>query len=99
MKTALNASLTGPNGMDELPSVLLGIRTASVEDLTTSSTELVYGAPLTVPGDFIPAGHGQQESPSAVLTRLQEKVGTLSPVPTSRHSLLARYFPLNLKEL
>lgn len=98
LKTALKARLTGPDWMDELPWVLLGIRTAPKEDLKTSSAELVYGAPLTVPGDFIPAGRGQQESPTAVLTRLREKVGTLSPVPTSRHSLPARYVPSKLQD-
>ncbi len=30
----------------------VGIRTASKEDLGVSSAELVYGSPLTVPGDF-----------------------------------------------
>ncbi|KAI0241039.1 hypothetical protein LSAT2_002963, partial [Lamellibrachia satsuma] len=44
----------GLNWLDELPWVLLGIRTAPKEDLGCSSAELVYGAPLTVPGDFIP---------------------------------------------
>jgi len=53
LKTALRARLTTPNWMDELPWILLGIRTASKEDLHCSSAELVYGAPLTVPGDFV----------------------------------------------
>ncbi|KAK3892978.1 hypothetical protein Pcinc_003157 [Petrolisthes cinctipes] len=53
MKTALKARLNGPDWMDELPWVLLGIRTAPKEDLATSSAELVYGAPLILPGDFI----------------------------------------------
>ena len=55
MKAALRTRLTGPNWIDELPWVLLGIRTAPKEDLGTSSAELVFGEPLTVPGDFIPA--------------------------------------------
>jgi hypothetical protein len=55
LKSALRARLTGPNWMQELPWVLLGIRTAPKEDLGCSSAEIVYGAPLTVPGDFVPS--------------------------------------------
>ena len=53
LKSALRARLTGPNWTQELPWVLLGVRTAPKEDLGCSSAEMVYSAPLTVPGDFI----------------------------------------------
>ena len=53
MKASLRARLKGPDWINELPWVLLGLRTAPKEDLDTSSAELVYGAPLTVPGDFL----------------------------------------------
>ena len=39
--------------MDELPWVLLGLRTVPKDDLGALSAEMVYGAPLTIPGDFI----------------------------------------------
>jgi len=52
--SALRTRLTGPIWTQELQWVLLGIRTAPKEDLGCSSAEMVYGAPLTVPGDFIP---------------------------------------------
>ena len=47
LKSALRAKLTGPNWVDELPWVLLGVRTTPKEDLATSSAELVYGMLLT----------------------------------------------------
>ena len=50
LKSALMARLTGPDWIDELPWVLLGIRTVPKEDLGCSSAEMVNGAPLTVPG-------------------------------------------------
>ena len=53
MKAALKASLRNQNWMDELPWILLCIRTAPKEDLRASSAELVYGYPLMVPGDFV----------------------------------------------
>ncbi|KAK3875588.1 hypothetical protein Pcinc_019547 [Petrolisthes cinctipes] len=92
MKTALKARLNGPDWMDELPWVLLGIRTAPKEDLATSSAELVYGAPLILPGDFI-ATSDKPDAPATVLSRLREKVGTLAPVPTTRHCVSPRYVP------
>ncbi|XP_072134736.1 uncharacterized protein [Mobula birostris] len=85
LKSALMARLEGPNWVDELPWVLLGIRTAPKEDLHTSSAELVYGAPLVVPGEFIPAPKGQEEEPTAVLDRLRDRLGNLTPIPTSQH--------------
>ena len=98
MKTSLMARLTGPDWMDELPWVLLGIRTAPKEDLSCSSAELVYGAPLTVPGDFIPRSNGHEEPPSTTLALLRERVGKLSPIPASRHSHTSRYVPPTLHD-
>ena len=82
LKSALRARLTGPNWIDELPWVLLGIRTAPKEDLHTSSAELVYGAPLTVPGDFV-ASPNSTASPGSLLWTLHDKVQGFMPVPTS----------------
>ena len=53
LKAALKARLQGPNWTDELPWVVLGLRTAPKEDLGFSAAELVYGTTLTVPGEFI----------------------------------------------
>ena len=84
MKAALRARLTGPDWVDELPWVLLGIRTAPKDDIKSSSAELVYGAPLTVPGDFLATPSGR-EDPATILPDLREKVRKLTPVPTTRH--------------
>ncbi|XP_062923396.1 uncharacterized protein LOC134356391 [Mobula hypostoma] len=91
------ARLEGPNWVDELPWVLLGIRTAPKEDLHSSSAELVYGAPLVVPGEFIPAPRGQEEEPTAVLDRLRERLGNLAPIPTSQHGQSPTCVPEDLQ--
>ena len=57
------ARLAGPNWFDELPWVLLGIRTFPKEDFKASSAELVYGEPLTVPVFFV-APHTAPWTPS-----------------------------------
>ena len=83
LKAALKARLTGPNWMDELPWVLLGLRTTPKEDLNASPADLVYGTPLTVPGDFIPeAAHTPVHDH---LRQLRQKVENLRPTPTSAH--------------
>jgi transposase InsO family protein len=97
LKSALKARLSGPNWSDELPWVLLGIRTAPKEDLATSSAELVYGTPLTVPGDFV-SPPLQQLNPAAVLPQLRQKVGNLKPVPTSQHGQPASSVPSSLAD-
>ena len=83
LKASLKTRLTGQNWMDELPLVLLGTRTAPKEDLNTSSAELVYGSPLTVPGDFVPDSN--PAPPSKQLQQLRERVNNLRPTPTGAH--------------
>ena len=71
LKSALMARLTGPDWIDELPWVLLGIRTVLKEDLGCSSAEMVYGAPLTVPSTWS--------------ARLRETIRKLAPRPPVPH--------------
>ena len=97
LKSALRARLSGPNWVDELPWVLLGIRTAPKEDVGCSSAELVYGSPLTVPGDFI-ANQGHQSDHSFQLQRLRDQVGSLAPIPTSRHGAAPVSVPADLQQ-
>lgn len=95
MKSSLRARLTGPNWTQELPWILLGIRTAPKEDLATSSAELVYGAPITVPGDFLPRS-ATSETPQTFLPALRDKVQSYLPVPTSRHGSPKSTVPTDL---
>ena len=94
LKVSLKARLTGPNWADELPWVLLGHRTTPKDDLKASPADLVYGSPLTVPGDFV------QDSPQATvdehLRQLRERVGDLSPVPASHHDCPRTNVPATL---
>ena len=83
LKAALKCQLSGPNWVEELPWVLLGIRTAPKEDLGSSTAELVYGSLHMVPGDFIP--DGQPRPATQELQQQQQRVGDLRPVPTTAH--------------
>ena len=96
LKSALRARLTSPSWTQELPWVLLGIRTAPKEDLGCSSAEMVYGAPLTVPGDFIPNHSISDNNPR--LQRLRDQVRSLVPVPTSQHGAVPTSVPRDLQQ-
>ena len=96
LKSALRARLTGPNWTRELPWVLLGIRTSPKQDLGCSSAEMVYGAPLTVPGEFIPS-HVKHSNTTQYLQQLWSQVGSLLPVPTSQHDTVLFSVPRNLQ--
>ena len=97
MKSALRARLAGPNWVDELPWILLGLRTAPKEDLGVSSAELVFGAPLTVPSDFIGTPSSQPAAPADHLRQLQTTVQSFTPIPTSRHGPVTSFVPHSLK--
>jgi transposase InsO family protein len=98
LKSALRARPTGPYWMQELPWVLLGIRTAPKEDLGCSSAEIIYGAPLTVPGDFVPSCVHTHLDVPLHLRQLCDQVRGLAPVPTSRHGTVPATVPCNLQQ-
>ncbi|RUS85737.1 hypothetical protein EGW08_006531 [Elysia chlorotica] len=89
LKAALKARLQGANWVDELPWVLLGLRTVPKEDLETSSAELVYGEPLTVPGDFFHKDAHQSPVPNIPFQTILQKI---APPPMLHHG----YLPPNL---
>ena len=96
LKASLRARLTGPNWTADLPWVLLGIRSAPKEDLGCSSAELVYGTPLTVPGEFFPTQNSQVDHHSH-MQQLREQVRSYVPTPTSQHGFGSSSLPPNLK--
>jgi hypothetical protein len=53
LKDALRARLAGAKWTDHLPWVLMGLRAAPKEDSGVSSVEMVFGAPLTLPGQIL----------------------------------------------
>ena len=95
LKNALIARIKGPDWADELPWVLLGIRTAPKDDLQCSSAKLVYGGPLSVLGDFLPS-HSDNFPNAACLSWLQSRIQQLTPTPMSHHTEQHPYMPNEL---
>ena len=81
-----------------LPMVLLGIRSCLKEDLHCTTSELVYGTTLRLPGEFfdsIASAHPVPDS-HTYLSRLRHTMQQLRPVPTTHH---AHHKPHVTKEL
>ena len=95
MKAALRSHLNGPNWVDELPWVLLGLRTAPKEDIHTSAAEMVYGTPLTVPGDFVCPSDDPVVA-AELLSNLRDEVLKLCPTPVFRHDTAVSRVPNNI---
>lgn len=98
LKTSIKTRLQSPNWINELPWVMLGLRTAPKEDLGLSSAELVFGEALTVPGEFIPS----DTSPWDANHFLQTTANRLSNGPqtaqkTSLHRTLTTHMPISLQ--
>ncbi|KAK3707420.1 hypothetical protein RRG08_034476 [Elysia crispata] len=97
LKAALKARLLGPGWMDELPIVLLGIRSTWKEDLDAAPALLTYGTNLRIPGDFFPSISAERISPGSTFVRdLQENFRKLSPLSPVHHGTTKKYLPRDL---
>ncbi|GBO01107.1 Transposon Ty3-G Gag-Pol polyprotein [Araneus ventricosus] len=66
-----------------LPSILLGIRVSVKEPLNCSVAEMVYGTPITLPGEFFSVN--KTLSTNDFLASLQQRMSSLRPIPMSQH--------------
>ena len=57
----------------------------------------MYGAPLTVPGDFI-SSHSIRSDSKFQLQRLHDQVRSLAPIPTSQHVVVTASVPRDLQQ-
>ena len=94
MKTSLRACCLSPSWISKLPWVMLGLRTMPKDELGTSPAELVFGSPLTVPGEFL--SHGQGEPVPELLHRLCDNVADLQPIPPVHHASPTTSSPTSL---
>ena len=98
MKASLMARLgENPNWTEELPVVMLGLRTAFKEDLGCSSAELVYGTHLRLPGGFFEApGAFEHPRPIDFLASLRRAMNNLRTTPVIRHGATHPNWPTAL---
>ena len=76
LKDSLRARLAASDWLSHLPWILLGLRSAPKEDHNISSAELLYGVPLTLPGELLES----EEPPAATfLEKLQQSSTSFLP--------------------
>lgn len=88
MKAALKARLT-PNKhwIDELPTIMLGLRAALRTDTQVSAAELTYGQCLRLPSDFFTeASADVPRMDHDYVSSLRRTISSLKPVPAQPHS-------------
>ena len=95
LKEGLKARLTGSNWADELPIVLLGVRSSFKEDLSCTSAELVYGTTLRLPGDFF-SPLSSVEDPSSFVERLRRSMQKQRFLPSKWHGSTHSFVPAGL---
>jgi transposase InsO family protein len=78
LKDSLRARLAGAEWPQHLPWVMLGLRAAPREDSGVSAAELVYGAPLTLPGPLIAV---PEPPPEIFVQQMQAGVPCVAPLP------------------
>ena len=92
LKAALKAQPNPDAWMDSLPLILLGIRTALKEDISTTSAEMVYGTTFRLPGEFFASSpHSTLSDPSDFVSKLKSHFHSVRPIPprtTQRNSNL-----------
>ena len=87
LKTSLMCRLQSvrENWVQELPGVLLGLRSAMKDDLQASPAEFVYGTQLRLPGEFFQTSNNNVDT-HLYLQDLKSKMRQVIPKETSWHS-------------
>ena len=87
LKERLMARSRTPAWMDHLPLVLLGIQTSVRQDSDWCPAELVYGATLHLPGEFLAPPDAQCDKPVSTdfVSRLRSALALMRLAPSVHH--------------
>ena len=96
LKTALKACTNSPNWLDELPMVLLGIRSIWRADLDCSPVELVYRSTLRIPGEFLQPPHARTIEPNLPFLRHLQTMRSIQPTQPRFHGNQNIHVPCSL---
>ena len=96
LKAALTAQNDPSNWTEQLPLVLLGIRSTVKTDLNVTPLDMVLGGPVRLPGEFInPTTQNDNLEPRDYAERFKQHMSQLHPLPTRQH-LRQLFTPANL---
>ena len=86
LKTALRAKLSnGSSWIDELPTILLGLRAALNTDTGVSAAELTYGYNLRLPGEFFTASTCEPTMDYTYVDKLRDIIQENKPQDVTKH--------------
>ena len=99
LKGALKSRCEDQCWIDDLPLVLLGVRSAWHEGADTTPAELLYGTSLRLPGQFVLGVELQAgESEDSFTRALFQRMHSVTPVPSSHHSRPPSHVPPALRQ-
>nr|VZI45743.1 unnamed protein product [Spirometra erinaceieuropaei] len=81
-KSALMSQTEPATWSVNLLLVLLGIRSSAKEDIQCTATELVYGTPLRLPGEFVQSSTTNTNIASTFVQQLKQRMAQLRQTPT-----------------
>jgi len=97
LKAALKARLHDSSWMNELPLVLLGMRSAWREGDDCSPADLVYGTSLQLPGEILdPTNDRDSSGQPEFLQHLKRSMQEILPAPVRYHGSRPSQVPTNL---
>ncbi|GFR97519.1 Gag-Pol polyprotein [Elysia marginata] len=97
LKASLKARTTSSNWFEELPMVLLGIRSSWRVDPGCSPAELVYGSTLRIPGELLQPRDARTVEPDLpFLKHLQKTMRSVQPPAPQFHGQPPVYVPASL---
>ncbi|ROT73079.1 transposon Ty3-G gap-Pol polyprotein [Penaeus vannamei] len=95
MKQALTSSSSNRRWVEQLPHVLLNIRTSFKEDLQCTAAEMVYGTMLALPADFIVTAGNFEPGTFGKLCKQMTRVRSRPTRPTRQMNI---YMPPGLRD-
>ena len=95
LKAALKAQTCSNAWTENLPLVLLGLRSCVKADFGASPAELTFGTTLRLPGQFVAPEPSPPADPSSYTARLRTLMGQLRAPPPRAHET-AVYVPRDL---
>ena len=97
LKTSLAARTDSTNWVDELPLILLAWRNTVKEDIGCSPAELVFGTPLSLPGEYFKDSLDTASKPSTpFIQELRHKMARLKYTPP-RQQQTGTFIPQHLR--
>lgn len=97
LKAALRARLDSTSWVEQLPTVLLGLRTTLRSDSNLSAAELTYGCSLRLPGEFFVSAKSEASDPHTLVQELRDGIRKMRAVPVKQRDSRTLFIHPDLK--